>query len=66
MKNLDLFRLTKSQMNVVCGGQVYDCHVSDVDVGGSISLDIEVESSSEEKAEKSLRNKYPRCYVSCY
>lgn len=63
--NLETFKLGKSQMNSIRGGRNYDCHVSNVDVGGTISEDIEVTANSEESAELSLRAQYPDCYVSC-
>lgn len=66
MTKLDCFRLSKVQMNCVHGGQNYNCHVSNVDVGGTISKDFIVSASSAEKAEIALRQRFSDCYVDCF
>lgn len=70
MKNLDFFKLTKGQMNKVCGGRTWHCHGSNVDIGplDPIMFDLDVEADSEDVAMDTalqLAN-CNDCYVSCY
>jgi len=50
MVNLNAFKLSKGQMNIISGGKSYECHASDIGLNGfyeGISFDITLNDFSE-------------------
>ena len=68
MKNLDLFKLNKRQMNMVHGGKngkkKYKCHLSAVEYGGG-TKDIIVKAKSALEAEDIAQKEGDIYYVFC-